>query len=86
MNQLKFQNCNWLKCVREETQRKFLNISYWGFPKLNLGRIELIELISIAVRIVNINLCTNHQLPITMNKLPCDKGISCRPIFTVNSK
>ena len=33
--------------------------------------------------IVNINLCVTSKLPIIKNTLPCDNGISCRHIFTV---
>ena len=33
--------------------------------------------------IVNINLCVTSKLPIIKNTLPCDDGISCRHIFTV---
>ena len=36
--------------------------------------------------IANINLCITSKLPIIKNKLPCDNGISCGQIFTVNSK
>ena len=52
-----------------------------GFPKLNLSRIELIELIWMILGILNINSCVTSKLPIINKILPCDNRISCRYIL-----
>ena len=57
-----------------------------GFLKLYLCQIGLIEPICVTLGIGNINLCTTSKLPIIKIKFPCDNGISCREMFTVNKK
>ena len=58
----------------------------WGFPKLNLIQIKLIELIWMMLATVNINSCMTSKLPIKnkKNKLPCDN--LTMHILTVCSK